>query len=326
MHIAAAGWIGAITAVIAAAGPAGAVIVSGGGSPRTDCLVVFDAPANYPPGAPRQVRCVDGDPTCDSDAAVNGVCRVRVAVCANSTADAACAAAGVAQINVDHAMDNGTDAKFDPDFLAVRTRIQSELTFPLTAPDTCTSPVTLSVPIKGPLGKNSCSKRKKKLVLRSRSTGASGALADVDVLKIVCQPAPGDGCDPQVLFAGTFDRIQRQIFDQSCAVASCHDSQSQSGGLLLETGAALTNLVDHVAVNGAAATAGWLRVSTTAATPAENLATSFLWHKLEGTLPDASYGARMPRDRPKLHPTLRAIIRRWIEAGSPAGGWVPGTF
>ena len=56
-----------------------------------------------------------------------------------------------------------------------------------------------------------------------------------------CDPAPS-GCDPMAIYTGTFDRIQRQIFNQSCAVSGCHDSQSQTGGLLLETGAAHTNL------------------------------------------------------------------------------------
>ena len=52
-------------------------------------------------------------------------------------------------------------------------------------------------------------------------------------------PAPSNGCDPQTLFTGgTFDRIQRQVFNQNCALSGCHDSQSQAGDLLLETGAA----------------------------------------------------------------------------------------
>ena len=59
-------------------------------------------------------------------------------------------------------------------------------------------------------------------------------------------------------------------------------------------------------------------------------ATSFLYHKIEGDLPDVNYGLRMPRNRPKLKGTLRNIIRLWIEGGAPddtpAQIWIPGTF
>ncbi len=303
--------------------PAVAVIVGGGGSKRADCLVVFDAPANYPTDAPKQVRCVDGDMSCDSDMTVNGECSVEIKVCVNSTASSECTLNGVAQINVDHAADNG-DPKFDPDFLAVRSRIE-DFIFPVTTADACTAPVTVTVPIKGPLG-HTCGPRKKKLKLRSVATGASGALPDTDTLKITCAPAENIGCQPDMLFGSTFDRIQRQIFDQSCALSGCHDSQSQSGGLLLETGAAHGNLVDHVSMRAGAQAAGWPRVNTMASTPGENLETSFLWHKLEGDFPAGDFGVRMPRDRPKLNGTLREIIRLWIEAGAPENGWVAGTY
>lgn len=329
MEIAVLGRVAVLAGALMAAWPAGAIIVGGGGSKHADCLVVFDAPANYPIDDPKQVRCVDGDASCDSDLTVNGVCSVRIKICVNSTANSECTLSDVAQINVDHAADNG-DPKFDPDFLAVRSRIEDAFMFPVSTADSCTGTVTLTVPIKGPLAHNACGRRKKKLTLRSVSTGAAGAIPDTDTLKIYCMPAlpPGDDhiCDPQLLFGSTFDRIQRQIFNQSCAVSSCHDSQSQTGGLLLETGAAYGNLIDHVATKAAAQAAGWPRVNTMAPTPVENLETSFLWHKIEGDLPDDSFGVRMPRDRPKLNGTLREIIRLWIEAGAPSSGWVDGTF
>jgi hypothetical protein len=315
----------AAAALLGVAGASHAVIVGGGGARATDCLVVFDADANYPPTAPKQVRCVDGDPSCDADGTVNGVCSLRVRVCANSTADPSCTLTGVAQLDVDHSFDSGNDPKFDPDFLALRQRIAMDFTLPETTADLCTGTVTFTVPIKGPFAHNACGPGRKTLRLHSVSTGATGAKTDADRLRFSCVPAPGNGCDPQTLYGGTFDRIQHQIFNQSCAVASCHDSQSQTGGLLLETGASYTNLVGHIPSNAAAAAAGWLRVNTSAASPSENLATSYLVHKIEGDLPDASYGLRMPRNRPKLNGTLRTIIRLWIEAGAPSTTWVPGT-
>jgi hypothetical protein len=56
------------------------------------------------------------------------------------------------------------------------------------------------------------------------------------------------------------DRIQRQIFNQSCAKSGCHDSQTQQGGLLLESGASYTNLIDVAPQNLGAVAAGWKRV------------------------------------------------------------------
>ena len=49
-----------------------AVIVGGGGSHATDCLLVFEADANWPSDPDRtrkEIRCVDGDP-CDLDGTV----------------------------------------------------------------------------------------------------------------------------------------------------------------------------------------------------------------------------------------------------------------
>jgi len=319
-----------ILATVLLAPPARALVVGGGGPVKNDCLVVFDVDANFPLSNPSHVRCVDGDAACDDDLTKNGYCSIRVKVCANNTSSSECTASGLAQIDVDHSVDNGTDRKFDPDFLALRQRIESELVFPVTTDDTCTSTVIITVPIKGPIGDNNCSKRKKKLKLRSLSQVAAGPITDVDTLKLRCEPSPLDGCDPQTLFNSTFDRIQQQVFNQSSALGSCHDSESMANGLLLETGAAHGNLVNQTPTNGAADAAGWLRVRAVAPGVSGDSETSYLYHKLIGDLPDASYGARMPLDRPRVHATLREVIRLWIEAGAPPDDgtkiWVPGTF
>ncbi len=328
MQASTVGRIVALAVALALSAPAAAIIVGGGGSKSQDCLVVFDADANFPASDPSEVRCVDGDSTCDKDGTVNGVCSLSVRVCANSTFSNACSVSGVAQINVAHSFDTGSDPKFDPDFLALRQTIETDFSFPVTTSDTCTDPIVLQVPIKGPLGNNRCSKKKKVLKLDSISQPAAGLVTDADTLKLSCIPS---SCDPKTLFQSTFDRIQKQIFDQNCAVSGCHDSQSQTGGLLLETGAAYGNLVNHAPSNGAAIAAGWLRVHATDPGVSGDLETSFLYHKIEGDFPDdgEDYGLRMPRNRPRLNHTLRGIIRNWIEAGAPPDtpdNWVPGTY
>lgn len=320
------GRVAVFAAALVGAVSASALVVGGGGSKSKDCLVVFDADANYPAEAPKQVRCHDGD-DCDADGSVNGACSIPIKVCVNSTFSSECSLNGVSQINVDHSFDNGTDPKFDPAFLSLRQRIEQDITFPTTDTGICTGTVNFTIPIKGPIGSsNHCGPAKKKLKLRSVSTPSAGATNDTDTLKLYCLPAETNGCDPQTLFGGTLNRIQRQIFNQSCALGSCHDSQTQAGGLLLETGAAYGNLVNHLPSNGSAGGAGWLRVSVVPNVSGD-LDNSLLFHKIEGTLPDSTYGERMPRGKAKLNSTLRGIIRRWIEAGAPQDPvWVPGTF
>ncbi len=313
----------ALAAVLLSASIAQALVYGGGGSSRTDCLAVFDAALNYPPDNPKRFRCKDGDP-CDADGIVNGVCAFDLTVCANSTYNPArCTLVGVDSITVDHAVDNG-DRKFDPDFQALQNRINNAIVGPTdppnTDPDACTTPSQFLVPVIGPLSGNVCKRGKKQMKMTTLAVPVFGVSAkDRDKMKFECEPADV-GCDPMAIYAGTFDRIQRQIFDNSCALSGCHDSQSQMGGLLLESGASYGNLIDVTPQHPGAIAAGWKRVDATNASPD----TSFLFHKLTGDLVDQ--GARMPFGRPALDDYLVDIIMLWIEAGAPETGWVPGTF
>lgn len=309
----------------AASGPlartAAAVMVGGGGSARMDCLTVFDAPANIPVKRPKHIRCTDGDPTCDADGIVNGTCEFPIAVCANSTFNPGCSMSSVQAITVDHAIDDG-DPKFDPDSQALQARIHNDIDPPTTDTGQCTAPSTFRVTIRGPFSAGVCKPSKRVVKITTISGLIQGKVyRDVDRLKIRCDPAPA-GCSPQALFTGTFDRIQRQIFNQSCALSGCHDSQSRTGDLLLESGAAYTNLVDVAPDNAAAAGAGWKRVHVLDATTGDP-ATSLLVQKL--IAPPPGFGARMPFNAPKLDQALVAVVQLWVAAGAPQTGWVPGT-
>ena len=302
-----------------------AIVQGGGGSSRTDCLTVIDAAVNYPPDNPKRFRCADGDP-CDADGVVNGVCQFDVTICSNSSYNPTrCTLVGVDSITVEHAIDNG-DRKFDPDFQALQNRINNGIVGPSdppnTDPDVCALPSTFLVPVIGPLSGNVCKRGKKQVKITSFSVPVLGRISkDKDKLKMECDPAPA-GCDPMAIFSGTFDRIQRQIFNRSCALSGCHDSQTQAGGMLLESGGAYSNIVDVVPDTPAAAALGWRRIDAANADPE----TSFMYHKLTGDLPDPELGARMPFGRPKLESYLIDILRLWIEAGAPPSPvWVPGT-
>lgn len=323
----------ASAALLSRASVADATEVGGGGSSKVDCLTTFDAAVNTPLTKPRSIRCADGAP-CDMDGVVNGQCHFQVAVCANSTFSPNCTLNGVRLITVEHSADNG-DAKFDPEFQALQTRIDSDISAlpnnPNEDPNTCTTATNFFVPIKGPLKNDKCKKNKKQIRLVTESKVTMGTIyVDKDKIDLVCDPPPCElpdcmppmsGCDPGVLFDSTYDRVQRQIFNQSCAVSGCHDSNSyvNSGNLLLEASAFPGNLINRTPTNAEADALGWKRIV------AGDAATSYILHKVNGDFPGSGFGDRMPKDRPKLDATLINVLTLWIEAGAPTTGWVPGT-
>jgi len=311
----ATGFVAALL-VLFTSGVASATIVPGGGPRSLDCLAVFETPVALAPNV-RQIRCVDGDPACDADGEVNGECRFPISVCANYTGEASCSLQGVQSMFLAHSDDNG-DPKFDPDFQALQSRIENQIDPPTSDADSCTSASNIVVRLKGPYPGNRCRQNAKSLKLTTTSTfQVNRFYTDVDTMKLTCRPAPGS-CDPLSLFDGTFDRIQKQIFNNNCAVSGCHDSESTAGGMLLEIGAAYTQTVNATPTNFTAQGLGWDRI-----TPGDP-ALSFLYHKVTGDL-GVGLGSRMPLGRPPLAANLIEIMRLWILAGAPETGWVPGT-
>jgi hypothetical protein len=309
----------AAVALFSLAGEARAGIVGGGGTRATDCLAVFSALGSPPTGA--SIRCRDGDPACDADATANGECVFPVGVCANSTHDSSCSPGEVDSIDVAHSADNG-DPKFDPAFQALQNRID-DFDFPVDTTDECTSPTNITVKLNGPFPGKRCRAGKKTIQMTTRTTPMlGGQKVDRDTLRLTCMPA-SNTCDPAVLFTGTLDRIQSQVFDVRCAVSGCHDSESQTAGLLLEIGASHGNLVNVGTTNGVAAGLGWTRL-TVVSPGVGDPETSFLYHKITGDL-GPGLGVRMPFKRPPLSRYLIDIVRSWIVAGAPPTGWVPGT-
>ena len=299
------------------------IIIGGGGSARNDCLLVLGMAPTIPASRPRHYRCADGE-ACDTDGLVNGVCQFSVNACGNSTFDSRCTSPGVASSTVDHALDNG-DPDFDTEFQALQNVIHS-LDFDSDTPDDCSTVIDFHVPVVGPFAGNACKRGKKILRVTTVSDFVGGTVTDRDRVRMMCDPSPS-GCDPQVFYASAFDRIQRQIFNQSCAVSGCHDSQTyqSSGNLLLEQGSSYGNLLNVTPDNDAAEAAGWLRIDQTSPTTGDP-ATSLLFRKVSHDLPSTDYGLGMPRLRPKLDQSLIDVIEAWIIGGAPNTGWPAGTF
>jgi hypothetical protein len=109
---------------------------------------------------------------------------------------------------------------------------------------------------------------------------------------------------------GQFAMIQREIFDQSCIQAACHNAATRSGNLSLIAGQSYDNLVNVVPDNAAAAAEGWLRV-----TP-DSTENSYIIHKLTGDL-SPSEGSMMPLGAAPLPPDQIEMISAWILAGAP---------
>ncbi len=316
--------LGIAFSMLAVSGPASADLLRGGGNITTDCVMVFDVPgANLPapPKTPKAVDCIDGA-ACDEDGLRNGQCVFDIRACINSTQWAECTPESVVTSVVDHAIDDGSDSKFDNDFLALQTRING-FGLPAFAPDQCSVLSAITVPLGGPDSNDIMKKARKTLAVVSTGTTLDGDVTDKDKIKFTCRPEGDKVYLPADLYTGTFDRIQKQIFTPTCAISTCHDSESHENDLILLSGSAYGNIESVAPFNPAADGDGLLRI-----TPGDpNM--SFLYRKITAALP-FGYGDPMPLEDEALDPELIELVRLWILGDgvlgpAPATGWVEGT-
>lgn len=309
---------GALVLVVAVLVPPAGALTPGGGGPKVDCLAEFGGVlANYPASRPREIRCMDNDPTCDSDP-TPGRCGIGISVCLNVTDPLlpACPPATLTTFATQNEQPD-TNPKHDFAFQTLQDSVNS-LFLPLSPAQTnrCTTdggfdPVTVTVPLKLAVGARHFQKGVK--VLRSVLTGtANGApVRDADRLRITCLPGP----DPCAGVTGTFDQIQEQVFALRCALPTCHVAVQPPHEMSLKEGEAYANLVNLPAHNATAAAAGLDRVLPGDPTH------SFIVLKLRGLLASGE-GARMPLGGPYLDGTAIQLVADWITAGAPADGWV----
>jgi hypothetical protein len=308
-----------ITALVVASS-AEAVIVGGGGFRTSECVSVFDAPANYPapPRTARSVDCIDGDTSCDADGVRNAQCTFDIRLCVNSTAIAGCTPNRADSLTIDHALDNG-DRRFDPEFQSLQQRANL-LGFPdVTSLDRCTLSSGITVRLRPPAQAGArWFKSQKVVTLTARGLASGRLVADRDRIKFTCRPEGNALYGPRDLYAGTFDRIAQQLFATTCAVSGCHDSETHEHDLILHPGGAYSQLVNVTPVTPAAAGDGLKRVL-----PGDP-DMSLLYRKVTGDLP-SGYGAQMPFGGAPVSNAMVDIIRLWILDGAPGGGWVDGT-
>ena len=102
--------------------------------------------------------------------------------------------------------------------------------------------------------------------------------------------------------------IQKEIFDESCNVPSCHGS-GKKGDLSLIAGNSFAQLV------GVRSTADRKNVPTFLRVKPGSPDSSILFIKI--TAPDTSQGEMMPKANDKLPQNSVDAIRQWILSGAP---------
>ncbi len=137
------------------------------------------------------------------------------------------------------------------------------------------------------------------------------------VLAAACGGSDKSGTTPAPtvsLGASTsFQRIQSQLFEKSCAFNSCHAPGSTTTSLVLSGSGVHARLVSVLPVNSVARGDGLKLV--VAGKPDSSL----LWHKLNQWLAGHhahNYGGAMPQAAPSLSVEQLNFVRQWIENGA----------
>jgi DNA-binding beta-propeller fold protein YncE len=190
--LACAGLAAGLASVWPADGPAAPIVVSGGGSRRTDCLAAWtldlaELPSDHGVRSTR-ITCADGA-SCDVDGLADGQCTFRLQLCfgiAGETSDCTPRPVGIYDLRSPSRRAARRSAVATANRTAILEAVAA-LDQPIP-PGSCTGDALIRVPL-------SKKKRQGKLVLRGRIRGADGHQSDTDVLRLACTPHR-DGSEP----------------------------------------------------------------------------------------------------------------------------------
>ena len=138
------------------------------------------------------------------------------------------------------------------------------------------------------------------------------------LLLVACSGgSKGEAAAPTVTLGAStsFQRIQSQVFEKSCAFTSCHAPGSTASSLVLTGSGVHARLLGVLPVNATARNDGLKLV--VAGKPDSSL----LWHKLNQWLAGHhahDYGGAMPQSAPSLSVEQLSFVRQWIENGASA--------
>jgi hypothetical protein len=261
-------------AAVAACPPA---CVAGGGPASTDCFLQFGGITGT------AVTCTDGDLACDTDGVVNGVCAFPLTVCVN-TAASGCSATPLTS-------PPSVKAKKDPNAPALNTALAG---LPLGETACTAAPYLVRVKLDF--------KGLKPGVTKLAFKASAGAKSDKDKLTLICNP----GAAPSLA------NVLQPVFTAKCATPTCHQTQSASGNLNMETG---VTYGESVGVPSESGLAKGLKIVDPG-----NVKGSYLVRKIlaKGL---ARFDSAMPQGCPVSVPCLTdeetAQILTWINAGAP---------
>jgi len=182
----------ATTASLAAAACPGDCPIPGKGAAATECFAEIDgATLNDPASNPKNIRCTDGDPSCDADATANGACHFELAPCL-ANVDPRFPSCATTDVTVYEVKNKPTSSpKYDPEFASLQAAANAVL--PASGP-VCGQAQTITVPLKA--SKTRFGKGKKTIRIQARN---SGGVTDRDRLRLLCEP--GGFGNPQAGFS-----------------------------------------------------------------------------------------------------------------------------
>src|SRR5438552_8094058 len=122
----------ALALTLGALSSAGGDLVSGNGTPKSDCYVELDVngAADKTTGN-HIVSCSDGDPTCDADGLPNDTCVFTVAVCANQTNVTGCSSTSLTGAPTIKIIPSSAGTLTAPDGTTTACAASSTITVPL---------------------------------------------------------------------------------------------------------------------------------------------------------------------------------------------------
>jgi hypothetical protein len=203
----------AVVCVVAATGAGSAQCppscAGGGGPPATDCFLAYDsAPAKV-------IACTEGDPACDLDGRIDGVCTFGFAACTN-VALGACPATVLDGPPLVIARGRGAE-RF---VAAVRS-------LPTSAP-ACTDAGLVALAIAP------SAKRLKPAKLTLRLTARAAGRKDKDRFRLLCHPA-----------RTSLAAHVQPIFTATCTYVGCHAGALPEQELSLEDGKSAAGLAER---------------------------------------------------------------------------------
>jgi hypothetical protein len=138
---------------------------AGGGSPKSDCYVVYDD-LQITSGKNKS-ECTDGDPSCDTDGQCQGTCSFGITTCLNATNVPGCTPSNVSAITV-----NGTTL---------------DLPSVPSSENVCGDRAIVAVPVK----QTAKGAKKGKLKVKVTATSLSKPKKDKDAFTLFCLPREG---------------------------------------------------------------------------------------------------------------------------------------